>query len=39
MTKGKSCKGNTPMNTFSEGLGLYKQYVHNEGKEVENIAA
>ena len=36
--QGKYCKGRTPMETFIDGLDLYRQYVY-DGKEVEQKAA
>jgi transposase InsO family protein len=36
--QGKYCKGRTPMETFIDGLDLYRQYVY-DGKEVEQQAA
>jgi len=36
--QGKYCQGRTPMETFSEGLDLCKQYIHN-GEEVYQEAA
>jgi len=36
--QGKYCKGRTPMQTFTEGLDLCKQYIH-DGKEVQKEAA
>jgi len=36
--QGKYCQGRTPKETFSEGLDLCKQYLHN-GKEVNQEAA
>ena len=37
--QGIRCNGQTPMETFIQGLDLCKQYVQDNGKEVENIAA
>jgi len=37
--QGKYCKGRTPIETFTEGLELCKQYLHNNGKEVFKVAA
>jgi transposase InsO family protein len=36
--QGKYCKGRTPMETFIDGLDLYRQYVY-DGKELEQKAA
>ncbi len=36
--QGKHCKGRTPMETFTEGLDLCRQYLHN-GEEVMKEAA
>ena len=32
--QGKYCKGRTPMETFSEGLDLCRQYLHNRGEVI-----
>ena len=37
--QGKHCKGQTPMETFTDGLDLCKQYVQDNRKEVKEIAA
>ena len=37
--QGKHCKGRTPMETFTNGLDLREQYVQNNGKEVNEVAA
>jgi len=37
--QGKRCQGRTPMETFTDGLELCKQYVQENGKEVTKEAA
>ncbi len=36
--QGKYCNGRTPMETFKEGLDLCKQYLHNRGEVIDEVA-
>ncbi len=36
--QGRYCKGRTPMETFKEGLDLCRQYLHNRGEVIKEVA-
>ena len=36
--QGKYCKGRTPMKTFKDGLDLCRQYLHNRGEVIREVA-